>query len=134
MGPGVRRRPDRDRRREGLGAKRGVGIDFYPARLKACEKSVADARLTDAQKKALSFRQGDVLKLTADDFRDVDVVTLYLLPALNRELRPVLQAGLKKGARVVSHDFDMGRGAWEPDKTIQVEADRTHTVYLWTVR
>jgi cyclopropane fatty-acyl-phospholipid synthase-like methyltransferase len=114
-------------------AKKGLGIDFNPERLKDCEKSVADAKLTDDQKKALTFKQGDVLKLKAEDLKDVDVVTLYLLPSVNRELKPVLKAGLKKGARVVSHDFDMGDD-WMPEKTVQVEADRTHTVYLWTIK
>ena len=114
-------------------AKKGLGIDFNPERLKDCEKSVADAKLTVEQKKALTFKQGDVLKLKAEDLKDVDVVTLYLLPSVNRELKPVLKAGLKKGARVVSHDFDMGDD-WMPEKTVQVEADRTHTVYLWTIK
>ena len=114
-------------------AKKGLGIDFNPERLKDCEKSVADAKLSDAQKKSLVFKQGDVLKMKAEDFKDVDVVTLYLLPSVNRELKPVLKAGLKKGARVVSHDFDMGDD-WMPEKTLQVEADRTHTVYLWTIK
>ena len=114
-------------------AKKGLGIDFNPERLKDCEKSVADAKLSDEQKKALTFKQGDVLKLKAEDLKGVDVVTLYLLPSVNRELKPVLKAGLKKGARVVSHDFDMGDD-WMPEKTVQVEADRTHTVYLWTIK
>ena len=119
-------------------AKKGLGIDFNPERLKDCEKSVADAKLTDEQKKALTFKQGDVLKLKAEDLKDVDVVTLYLLPSVNRELKPVLKAGLKKGARVVSHDFDMrdldNKVLWEPEKTVQVEADRMHTVFLWTIK
>lgn len=114
-------------------AKKGLGIDFNPERLKDCEKSVADAKLTADQAKALTFKKGDVLQMKADEFKDVDVVTLYLLPSVNRELKPVLKAGLKKGARVVSHDFDMGDD-WMPEKTVQVEADRMHTVYLWTIK
>jgi ubiquinone/menaquinone biosynthesis C-methylase UbiE len=114
-------------------AKKGLGVDFNPERLKDCEKSMADAKLSDDQKKAITFKQGDVLKLKAEDLKGVDVVTLYLLPSVNRELKPVLKAGLKKGARVVSHDFDMGDD-WMPEKTVQVEADRTHTVYLWTIK
>src|SRR5262245_26255289 len=64
-------------------AKKGLGIDFNPERLKDCEKSVKDAKLTAEQTKALTFKQGDVLKMTAEDFKDVDVVTLYLLPEVN---------------------------------------------------
>ena len=114
-------------------AKKGLGVDFNKARLRDCEASVKDAKLTDAQAKALTFKHGDVLKLTAEDFKDVDVVTLYLLPSVNRSLKPVLLKGLKPGARVVSHDFDMGDD-WKEDKKEEVEADRTHTVYLWTIK
>lgn len=31
----------------------------------------------------------------------------------------------------MSHDFAMKD--WKEDKQIKVEADRTHTVYLWTI-
>ena len=114
-------------------AKRGLGLDFNPERLKDCDAAVKEAKLTEAQTKALTFKQGDVLKMKPEDFKDVDVVTLYLLPSVNRELKPVLLKGLKAGARVVSHDFDMGDD-WKEDKKEEVEADRTHTVYLWTIK
>lgn len=112
-------------------AKKGLGIDFNPERIK-------DSK--DAAKKAgveakLEFRQGDVLKLTEKDFEGVDVVTLYLLPEVNKKLKPILLKGLKPGARVVSHDFDMGDD-WEPDQTRRVmdEDGGEHTVYLWTIK
>lgn len=114
-------------------AKKGLGLDFNPERLKDCEASIKEAKLTEAQTKSLTFKQGDVLKMKPEDFKDVDVVTLYLLPSVNRELKPVLLKGLKAGARVVSHDFDMGDD-WKEDKKEEVEADRTHTVYLWTIK
>src|SRR5262249_15468970 len=97
-----------------FGAKRGLGIDFNPERLKDCEKRAKDQKLTDDQIKKLTFKQGDVLKLTPEDFKGVDVVTMYLLPEVNLKLKPILLKGLKPGARVVSHDFDMGD--WKEDK------------------
>jgi SAM-dependent methyltransferase len=120
-------------------AKRGLGLDFNPERLKDCaaslEKAIGDKKLTKDQAKTITFKQGDVLKMTPDDFKDVDVVTLYLLPEVNRRLKPVLQKGLKPGARVVSHDFDMGDD-WKEDKKVEVMSDRsyTHTIYLWTIK
>lgn len=116
-------------------AKRGLGVDFNPERLKDCEKRIKDEKLTEEQVKKLTFKQGDVLKMTADDFKDVDVVTLYLLPEVNRRLKPILQKGLKPGARVVSHDFDMGDD-WKEDKKEEVMSERSypHTVYLWTIK
>ena len=117
-------------------AKKGLGVDFNPERLKDCEERMdKDEKLTAEQKKTLTFKQGDVLKMTPEDFKDVDVVTLYLLPDVNLRLKPMLQKGLKPGARVVSHDFDMGED-WKADKKEEVE-DRPrlrHTVYLWTIK
>src|SRR5262245_1134850 len=113
-------------------AKCGLGIDFNPERLKDCEKRMNDEKLTEEQIKKITFKQGDVLKMTPDDFKDVDVVTLYLLPDVNLKLMPVLKKGLKPGSRIVSHDFDMGD--WKEDKKEEVTADRTHTIYLWTIK
>ena len=115
-------------------AKRGLGIDFNPERLKDCEKRMKDLKVTDEERKKITFKQGDVLKMKAEDFKDVDVVTMYLLPEVNLRLRPILEKGLKPGARIVSHDFDMGD--WKEDKKEEVtpEGGRTHTVYLWTIK
>jgi SAM-dependent methyltransferase len=119
-------------------AKRGFGVDYDPARLADCDKSVkkaiTDKRLTEETAKRLTFKQGDVTKLTAEDFKDVDVVTLYLLPAVNLKLMPVLQKGIKPGARIVSHDFDMGD--WKADKLEEIKTDRgyDHKIYLWTIK
>ncbi len=120
-------------------AKRGVGIDLDPERIKDCQanlkKALDEKRLTPEQAKSLTFKQGDVLKIQPEDLKEVDVVTLYLLPDINRKLKPVLQKGLKDGARVVSHDFDMGDD-WKEDKKVEVMSDRpyTHTIYLWTIK
>ncbi|QJW97689.1 class I SAM-dependent methyltransferase [Frigoriglobus tundricola] len=116
-------------------AKRGLGIDFDPARLKDCEARMKEEKLTAEQTKKLTFKQGDVLKMTPEDFKDVDVVTMYLLPRVNNQLKPILQKGLKPGARVVSHDFDMGED-WKEDKKEEVMSERSysHTIYLWTIK
>ncbi|HEV3384950.1 MAG TPA: class I SAM-dependent methyltransferase, partial [Gemmata sp.] len=113
-------------------AKKGLGIDFNPERLKDCAERMVNEKLTKEQMGQLTFKEGDVLKMTPEDFKGVDVVTLYLLPSVNDRLKPVLQKGLKPGARVVSHDFPMED--WKEDKLEMVEADRTHKVYLWTIK
>ena len=56
------------------------------------------------------------------------VVTLYLSPALNLQLRPRLRR-LRPGTRIVSHGFDMG--TWKPDAQRVVTGWR---LYRWTVR
>ena len=77
--------------------------------------------------------QGEA-KLTQALIRDKRLETLYLLPAVNRKLEPVLRTTLKPGSRVVSHDFKIGD--WVPDRTERVKDDRgrEHTLYLWTIK
>ena len=72
------------------------------------------------------------------DFRAATVLTMYLLPEVNLDLRPRILFELRPGTRVVSHDWDMGD--WEPDRRLVIEApDKTiglgkeSTVYLWIV-
>ncbi len=67
---------------------------------------------------------GDIFK---EDFSRATVVTLYLLPDLNQQLRPQLLA-MKPGTRVVSHAWDMGE--WEPDATSRVGESEA---FLWIV-
>jgi protein-L-isoaspartate O-methyltransferase len=72
---------------------------------------------------------GDLLQ---QDYSSADLITVYLLPVANDKLRPILEKQLKKGARVVAHDFEVG--GWRADKTEVVEDDgegRSHTLYLY---
>lgn len=66
--------------------------------------------------------------LFAAPIRDADVVTLYLLPAVNLRLRPKLLTELRAGSRIVSHAFAMGD--WRPDAHREVAGAN---VYLWVV-
>jgi SAM-dependent methyltransferase len=72
-----------------------------------------------------SFRRDDLFIVP---LRGADVVTLYLLPAVNLRLRPKLLAELPPGARVVSHAFNMAD--WAPDGHRSVDG---RNVYLWVV-
>jgi hypothetical protein len=62
------------------------------------------------------------------DIHDATVVTLYLLPSVNVQLKPKLLRDLKPGTRIVSHRFDMGD--WKPDKEVNLDGRR---IYLWVV-
>jgi SAM-dependent methyltransferase len=71
------------------------------------------------------------------DLGAATVVTTYLLPDMNRKLRPRL-LDLRPGTRVVAHDYHMGE--WLPDKREvlavpekQVGTPGTSYVYLWRV-
>jgi hypothetical protein len=65
--------------------------------------------------------------------RGVTVVTLFLSPHLNRELRPKLLRELAPGARVVSHWHDMGD--WRPQRTLRLRpgSGRERPIYLWVI-
>lgn len=72
---------------------------------------------------------GDVL---AQDYSSADLITVYLLPASNIKVRPLLEKQLKKGTRIVAHDFEVE--GWTPEKVVSVEDDgegRSHTLYLY---
>lgn len=72
---------------------------------------------------------GDILK---QDYSSANLITVYLLPDSNLKLRPVLEAQLKKGTRVVAHDFVIG--GWTPVKTVTIPDDgegRSHMLYLY---
>ena len=63
------------------------------------------------------------------DISQATVVTLYLLPEVNRHLLPKLRADRKPGTRIVSYKSDPGD--WAPEKTVPVSRG---TVYYWVVQ
>ena len=72
---------------------------------------------------------GDLLKQV---YTSADLITVYLLPISNDKVSPLLEKQLKKGARVVAHDFEFKN--WTPDKVENIEDDgegRSHTLYLY---
>lgn len=101
---------------------RGVGIDLNPQRIAEANANAKSAGVTEKVK----FMVGDLFKA---NFSDASVVTLYLLPDVNRKLRPQLWKQLKVGTRVVSHSFDMG-DEWPPEKEEKVDGK---TIYFWTI-
>ncbi|HWB82972.1 MAG TPA: methyltransferase domain-containing protein [Bryobacteraceae bacterium] len=72
---------------------------------------------------------GDLLQ---QDYSSADLLTVYLMPDANEKLRPLLDKQLKKGARVVAHDFAFAD--WTPAKVVTIENDgegRSQTLYLY---
>ncbi|WP_180539938.1 SAM-dependent methyltransferase [Nevskia soli] len=72
---------------------------------------------------------GDMLK---QRYSQYDVITVYLLPETNDLIQPILERELKKGARVVAHDFEFRN--WRPTTTETIEDDgtgRSHTIFLY---
>jgi hypothetical protein len=109
---------------------RGFGVDIDPV-------NVANARAEAERvgvKERVTFSVGDLFKT---DLSKASVVTLYLLPEVNLQLRPLLFRQLKPGSRVVSHDFDMGD--WLPDGRVTLSVPEksygplTSAVFFWVM-
>ena len=103
-------------------AKRGAqatGIEYNPDMVGLSQRNAARAGVTNVK-----FVQGDIF---ASDFSDADVVTMYLLPALNERLRPQL-LDMKPGTRLASHQFPMGN--WKPDARQRIGG---HDALFWIV-
>ncbi len=72
---------------------------------------------------------GDLLK---QDYSSADLVTIYLLPVFIDKVQPLLDRQLRKGARVISHDFEFKD--WTPEKVQNIADDgegRSHTLFLY---
>jgi cyclopropane fatty-acyl-phospholipid synthase-like methyltransferase len=105
---------------------RGVGVDIDPARIDEARENARQAGVAHL----VTFRVEDA---RTTDVSEATVVALYLVSALNVQLRPRLMAQLRPGARIVSHNFPIGD--WEPDVVdVFRSADgQTRTLYLWNV-
>ena len=110
---------------------RGLGVEIVP---ELVEKSRDNARKAGVADRA-EFRVQD---LFATDLSQATVITMYLLPEVNLQLKPRLQK-LKPGTRIVSHDWDMGD--WTPERTITVDApdkpigrEKKSRLHLWIVK
>ena len=103
-----------------FGAK-AMGVDIDAARVQEAKANAVNARVEDK----VEFRKQDLFET---DLSKATVLTMYLLPRVNLQLRPRILNELKPGTRVVSHNFDMGD--WKPDQKIKIDG---RTIYLWIV-
>ena len=72
---------------------------------------------------------GDIFQ---QDYSAADLLTVYLLPQSNDKLQPLLERQLKKGTRIVAHDF--GFSGWTPVKVVDIDDDgqgRSHRLFLY---
>lgn len=107
----------------------------YHANAVGVEYDVDLARQSDAKIRKLHLQenakiiQGDLFQ---QNYSDADLLTVYLLPTSNNKIRPFLEQQLKKGSRVVAHDFEFQ--GWKPTRTETIDDDgegRSHTLFLY---
>jgi hypothetical protein len=109
---------------------RGFGVDLNPTRIAEANENARKAGVTDK----VQFHQRNLFET---DLSAATVLTMYLLPRVNLDLRPKI-LDLKPGTRVVSHDFSMDD--WKPDRHEQMEAKDKYggsgglsDIYFWIV-
>jgi predicted RNA methylase len=103
-----------------------VGVEFDDALAKQSADKIRSLGLASLA----SIIHGDLLK---QDYSSADLLTVYLLPMSNDKVTPILEKQLKKGARIVAHDFEFS--AWKPVKIQDIDDDgegRSHRLYLYT--
>jgi protein-L-isoaspartate O-methyltransferase len=102
-----------------------VGVEFDDALVKQSSEKIKSLGLASLA----NIIHGDLLK---QDYSSADLLTVYLLPMSNDKVTPILEKQLKKGTRIVAHDFEFS--AWKPEKTLDIDDDgegRSHRLYLY---
>lgn len=109
---------------------RGLGIELVNDLVLQSRES---ARVAGVSSRAF-FREQDLFET---DLSPASVITMYLLPEVNLQLRERILK-LRPGTRIVSHDWDMGE--WKPDKSLTLEVpdkevgvEKLSRVFLWIV-
>jgi tRNA G37 N-methylase Trm5 len=105
---------------------KAIGFEIDPQRIKESHESIKK----EGVEKLVEIRQQDIRTV---DLSEATVLTMYLLPEVNLMIRPNIWKQMKPGARIVSHDFDMGD--WKPLKTEHVKdaSNWDHVLYLWRI-
>jgi SAM-dependent methyltransferase len=107
-----------------------LGVEIVPDLVQSSRNA---ARLAGVEGR-VQFLEQDLFKT---DLSAATVITMYLLPEVNLQLRPALLL-LQPGTRIVSHDWDMGD--WLPDETLtmpvpdkKVGREKISRLHRWVV-
>jgi protein-L-isoaspartate O-methyltransferase len=94
-----------------------------------CKQSMDRIRKLGLEKTA-HIVNGDLL---LQNYSSADLITVYLMPeSIDVKVQPLLDRQLKKGARVVAHDFEFRN--WTAEKVESIADDgegRSHSIYLY---
>lgn len=105
---------------------KALGFDLNPVRIRESLENIKRHGVEDL----VRIERKDIFTV---DFSEATVVTLYLLPWMNKKLVPQLQK-MKPGTRIVAHDYAIE--GYPPDKTITMTSKQDaveHYIYLWTL-
>jgi hypothetical protein len=104
---------------------RAHGIEYNPDMVALSQRNAASKGMSARA----TFAKADIFE---SDFSRATVITMFLLPQINVQLRPKI-LDLKPGTYVVSNTFDMGE--WQPDEKAEIGGgcERWCTALLWIV-
>ena len=106
---------------------RAVGVELREDLAKKALSSIHEGGLANR----VTIVNGDMFSV---NLSSADVVFLYLTTSANEKIRPKLETELKKGVRVVSHDYEIV--GWKPEKVENFCENPklgypSHTIYLY---
>jgi predicted RNA methylase len=106
---------------------RAVGVELREDLVKKALSTVYENGLQDR----VTIVNGDMFNV---DLTSADVIFLYLTTSANEKVKPKLESELKRGVRVVSHDYEII--GWKPAKVENFCENQTlgypsHTIYLY---
>jgi predicted RNA methylase len=106
---------------------RGVGIELREDLAKKALSGIHENGLADR----VTIVNGDMFNV---NLTSADVVYLYLTTSANEKIRPKLENELKKGVRVVSHDYEII--GWKAERVENFCENPqlgypSHTIYLY---
>jgi tRNA A58 N-methylase Trm61 len=107
---------------------RAVGVELREDLAKKALSTIHEGGLADR----VTIVNGDMFSV---NLTSADVVFLYLTTSANEKIRPKLETELKKGVRIVSHDYEIV--GWKPVKVENFCENPklgypSHTIYLYT--
>jgi len=106
---------------------RSVGVELREDLAKKAMSNIHEHCLEDR----VTIVNSDMFNV---NLTEADVVYLYLTTSANEKIRPKLDSDLKRGARVVSHDYEII--GWRPEKVENFCENPqlgypSHTIYLY---
>lgn len=106
---------------------RAVGVELREDLVKKALSTIYEQSLQDR----ITIVNGDIFRV---DLTSADVIFLYLTTSANEKIRPKLDTELKKGVRIVSHDYEIV--GWKPAKADSFCENPnlgypSHTIYLY---
>ena len=104
---------------------RAYGLEYNPDMVELSRRAAAAAGVGDRA----TFEKADLFE---SDFSKATVITMFLLPDINLQLRPKI-LDLKPGTRIVSNSFTMGDWTADDSATVDRECTTYCTAYLWIV-